>query len=85
MLKRIAVVGIPARDAGRAAHFYRDTLGLPGLPQHAGPPHFQVGDMFLAVFERSESAAKCGTPLVAFGVDDMDVVMSVLTGTRCCL
>ena len=79
MLKRIAVVGIPARNAERAAHFYRDTLGLPSLPHHAGPPHLKVGDTFLAVFERGEPAAPTGTPLVAFGVDDISAVMSVLT------
>jgi catechol 2,3-dioxygenase-like lactoylglutathione lyase family enzyme len=79
MLKRIAVVGVPASDVARAVQFYRDTLGLRRLPQHAGPPHFQVGDAFLAVFERSESTAKSGTPLVAFGVDDLDAVMSALT------
>ncbi len=79
MLKRIAVVGIPAREVDRAAHFYRDTLGLPSLPHHAGPPHFKVGDTFLAVFECSEPNAQSGTPLVAFGVDDLDAVVSALT------
>jgi len=70
-LNRIAVVGVPARDVARAAHFYREVLGLPALPHHAGPPHFKVGDTFLAVFERSESTAASGTPLVAFGVADI--------------
>ena len=79
MLKRIAVVGIPAHDVDRAAHFYRDTLGLPSLSQHAGPPHLKVGDTFLAVFERREPTAKSGTPLVAFEVDDIDAIMSALT------
>ena len=79
MLKRIAVVGIPARNVDRAAHFYRDTLGLQELPHHAGPPHLKVGDTFLAVFERSEMAAQSGVPLVAFGVDDLDAAMPVLT------
>ena len=32
MLRRVAVVGVPAQDLVRAAHFYRDTLGLPMLP-----------------------------------------------------
>lgn len=79
MLNRIAVVGVPASDVARAAQYYRDTLGLQRLPQHAGPPHFQVGDTFLAMFERSESTAASGTPVFAFGVDDLDVVMSALT------
>jgi len=46
MLKRIAVVGVPARDVTRAVHFYRDALGPRMLLHHAGPPHFQVGDIF---------------------------------------
>jgi catechol 2,3-dioxygenase-like lactoylglutathione lyase family enzyme len=81
MLKRIAVVGVPARDVARAAHFYHDALGLQGLPiggRPAGPPHFQVGDTFLAVFERSESTLESKTPLVAFEVDDIDAAMSAL-------
>jgi len=36
MFKRIAVVGVPAQDVTRAAHFYRDTLGLQMLPHHFG-------------------------------------------------
>jgi len=81
MLRRVAVVGVPAQDLVRAAHFYRDTLGLPMLPaegRHAGPPHFRVGDTFMAVFQRSESEAKVSTPLVAFEVDDLDTAMAML-------
>ncbi len=78
MLKRIAVVGVPAHDVAHAAHFYRDTLGLQILPQHAGPPHFKVGDTFLAVLRRGESTTASGTPLVAFEVGEIDRVMSAL-------
>jgi len=79
MLKRIAVVGVPARDVARAVHFYRDALGLRMLPHHAGPPHFKIGDTFLAVFERGASGVESSTPLVAFEVDDVDAAMSALT------
>ena len=78
MLKRIAVVGVPAHDVARATHFYRDTLGLQMLPHHAGPPHFKVEDTFLAVLRHGESTAASGTPLVAFEVDEIDRVMSAL-------
>ena len=78
MLKRIAVVGVPARNATRAVHFYRDTLGLPMLPHHAGPPHFKVGGTFLAVFERGESFVASSAPLVAFEVDDLEADMAAL-------
>jgi catechol 2,3-dioxygenase-like lactoylglutathione lyase family enzyme len=77
MLNRIAIVGVPAQDLVCAAHFYRDTLGLRMLPHHAGPPHFRVGDTFLAVFERGQSDAM-PTPLVAFEVDDLDAAMAML-------
>ncbi len=77
MLNRVAVVGVPAQDVARAAHFYRDTLGLQMLPHHAGPPHFRVGDTFLAVFERGQSDAM-PTPLIAFEVDDLDAAMAAL-------
>jgi len=82
MLKRIAVVGVPAGDVARAAHFYRDTLGLRMLPagrRHAGPPHFKVGDTFLAVFERNTLEVESPTPLVAFEVDDVDAAKATLT------
>ena len=81
MLKRIAVVGVPARDVVGAAHYYRDTLGLPMLPaggRHAGPPHFKCGDTFLAVFDRGKSVVESATPLFAFEVDDMDAAMAAL-------
>ena len=78
MLKRVAVVGAPAHDVIRAAHFYRDTLGLPMLPHHVGPPHFKVGDTFLAVFQREVSAVASPTPLIAFEVDDLDLAMTML-------
>lgn len=78
MLKRIAVVGVPAGDVMRAAHFYQDTLGLQMLPHHAGPPHFKVGDTFLAVFGCNVSEVE-SPPLVAFEVDDIDAAMAALT------
>jgi len=79
MLKRIAVVGVRAGNVVRATHFYRDTLGLEILPHHAGPPHFKVGDMFLAVFERGASDGNSTTPQVAFEVDDIEADMATLT------
>jgi catechol 2,3-dioxygenase-like lactoylglutathione lyase family enzyme len=82
MLKRIAVVGVPASDVARAAHFYHDILGLRMLPagrRHAGPLHFKVGDMFLAVFERKAADSESSTPLIAFQVDDIDAAMAMLT------
>jgi catechol 2,3-dioxygenase-like lactoylglutathione lyase family enzyme len=82
MLNRIAVVGVPAGDVARAAHFYHDILGLRMLPagrRHAGPPHFKVGDTFLAVFERKAADGESSTPLIAFQVDDIDAAMALLT------
>ena len=82
MLKRIAVVCVPARDVTRAVHFYRDALGLRMLPtagRHAGPPHFQVGDTFLAILGRNTPAAQSESPLAAFEVDDLNAAMATLT------
>jgi len=79
MLKRIAVVGVPAQDVARAAHFYSDTLGLQMLPHHPGPPHVKCGNTFLAVFERGAPVVEPATPLVAFEVDDIDAAMAALT------
>ena len=78
MLNRIAVVGVPAQDVARAAHFYRDVLGLQLSPHQAGPPHLRVGDTFLAVFQRDMAAVGTLTPLVAFDVDDLDAEMAML-------
>jgi methylmalonyl-CoA/ethylmalonyl-CoA epimerase len=78
MLNRIAVVGVPACDVVRAAHFYRDTLGLQMLPHHSGPPHFKVGGTFLAVFERGESFIASSAPLVAFEVEDIEADVAAL-------
>lgn len=78
MLKRVAVVGVPAQDVVRAVHFYRDVLGLRLSSHHAGPPHLQVGDTFLAVFQRHMATVGSLTPLVAFDVDDLDAEMAML-------
>ena len=77
MLDRIAVVGVPAQDIARAAHFYRDVLGLQLSPHQVGPPHLRVGDTFLAVFQRDMAAVGSLTPLVAFDVDDLDAEMAM--------
>jgi catechol 2,3-dioxygenase-like lactoylglutathione lyase family enzyme len=78
MLKRVAVVGVSAQNVSRAAHFYRDVLGLRLLQHHAGPPHLQVGDLYLAVFERAILETESKTPLMAFEVDDLDTAMAAL-------
>ena len=78
MLKRIAVVGVPAQDVARAVHFYRDVLGLRLSPHQAGPPHLRVGDTFLAVFQRDIAAVGSLTPLVAFDVEDLAAEMAML-------
>jgi predicted enzyme related to lactoylglutathione lyase len=79
MLRRIAVVGVPAYDVYRATHFYHDVLDLGTLPHYIGPPHFQVGDTFLAIFKCDTSVAQSAVPLAAFEVDDLEAAMAELS------
>jgi predicted enzyme related to lactoylglutathione lyase len=82
MLNRIAVVGVPAGDVARAAHFYQRYTRLADVARRKASRRaatFQGGDTFLAVFERKAADGESSTPLIAFQVDDIDAAMAMLT------
>lgn len=79
---RIAVISLMAEDVLACAHFYRDVIGLPFIPQHSEKPHFDIGGTVLVLIEgrstRQEAAGVGLFPLIAISVDDLDAAIQKL-------
>ena len=79
---RIAVISLQAEDVPACTHFYRDVIGLPVLPHHAGDrPHFDLGGPILTILPgRPDLPAdpQPRFPVVAFSVPDLDQALEDL-------
>jgi catechol-2,3-dioxygenase len=77
MPPRIAVVALWAEDVSLTAHFYRDVISLPMLPQHGSRPHFDLGGSFLVILQGEPEPARHAIPerfpVLALAVDDLDL------------
>ena len=73
---KFAVVALWAEDVVKAAHFYRDVLGLKLLSHYEGSFHFDVSDVYLVLRKGHaisiESSDSSRFPLFAIAVDDLD-------------
>lgn len=82
MITRIAVISLWAEDVPRAAHFYRDVIGLRLLPHHGGRPHFDVNGTYLTILKGKpipvQNSEPERFPLLAFAVDDLDKAIANL-------
>jgi catechol 2,3-dioxygenase-like lactoylglutathione lyase family enzyme len=82
MPTRVAVISLWADDVPKAAHFYRDVVGLPLLLHHGNRPHFDLGGTYLVILKGLPSPAQeaipARFPLVAFAVDDLDTAVDRL-------
>ena len=77
MIKNVAVISLWAEDVPKAAHFYRDVLGLELVEHHHDSrPHFRVGDAYLVILKGkpipAENREPSRFPLYAFKVQDLD-------------
>jgi catechol 2,3-dioxygenase-like lactoylglutathione lyase family enzyme len=80
---RIAVVSLWAEDVIKAAHFYRDVIGLPLGGHHGGRPHFDVGGTSLVILQGRPHPATTPEPsrfpLVAISIGDFVAAIERLT------
>ena len=81
--KRLVVVGLWAEDVAETAHFYRDVIGLPLLPDHGHFPAFDLGcGTHLAINEGQPGAVldskRSRFPHLAFAVQDLDGAVAYL-------
>jgi catechol 2,3-dioxygenase-like lactoylglutathione lyase family enzyme len=71
----LAVVAIWAADEWKAAHFYRDILGLSLMRVH-NRPHFDLGGTVLTILKGeprpADNAAPARFPLLAFRVKSLE-------------
>jgi catechol 2,3-dioxygenase-like lactoylglutathione lyase family enzyme len=77
MIERVEVICLWAEDVLKAAHFYKDVLGLELLPyHHGGRPHFKVDNAYLTILKGKPQPAEDPDPdrfpLFAFRVRDLD-------------
>lgn len=77
MIKGIKVISLWAEDVPKAAHFYKDVLGLELLLHHHGEqPHFKIGETLLTILKGKPQPAKNPDPfrfpLFAFRVWDLN-------------
>jgi catechol 2,3-dioxygenase-like lactoylglutathione lyase family enzyme len=75
--KRLVVVSLWAENVAETAHFYRDVIGLPLLPDHGHLPAFDLGcGAHLAINKGQPGAILDSTrsrfPHLAFAVRDLD-------------
>jgi catechol 2,3-dioxygenase-like lactoylglutathione lyase family enzyme len=78
---RIAVISLWAEDVPAAAHFYRDAIGLPLLPHHAGErPHFDLGGPILTILpgRPGQPPPEPRFPLLALSVPDLETALARL-------
>ncbi|UCD99973.1 MAG: VOC family protein [Chloroflexota bacterium] len=77
MIQGLAVVGLWAEEVEKAAHFYKEILGLELVSSHhGGLPHFKIGEAYLVILNGKpvppQGAVPARFPVVAFRVDDLD-------------
>jgi catechol 2,3-dioxygenase-like lactoylglutathione lyase family enzyme len=78
---QIAVISLWAEDVPSAAHFYRDVIGLPLLPQHAGErPHFDLDGPILTILpgRPGQPPPEPRFPLLALSVPDLETAVARL-------
>jgi catechol 2,3-dioxygenase-like lactoylglutathione lyase family enzyme len=82
MSNKFAVVSIWAEDVSATTHFYRDVIGLHLLDHHGDRPHFDLDGVYLTLLKGrptpAQDAVPVRFPLVAFAVDDLDLVLTRL-------
>jgi catechol 2,3-dioxygenase-like lactoylglutathione lyase family enzyme len=78
----LAVVALWAPDDTKAAHFYRDVVGLKLLPYHGGRPHFDIGGTYLTIVRGTprpaEDAMPARFPLIALRVRHLEEAVARL-------
>jgi catechol 2,3-dioxygenase-like lactoylglutathione lyase family enzyme len=78
----VAVVSLWAEDAPATAHFYRDVIGLPLSPHHAGERiHFDLNGCILAIVAGGPALPpdpEPRFPVIAFSIPDLDVAVGRL-------
>jgi catechol-2,3-dioxygenase len=74
------VASLQIEDLEAGIHFYRDLLGIPLLPHHAGRPHFDLGSCYLVLLRGKSSLQPAAErfPCLAFTVDDLDTRLEKL-------
>jgi catechol 2,3-dioxygenase-like lactoylglutathione lyase family enzyme len=79
---RFAVVALWAEDVPASAHFYRDVIGLPLSPHHAGDrPHFDLVGTYLTILPGRPALPPYPEPrfpVVTFFVPDLDIAVDRL-------
>lgn len=82
-IKRLYVVTLWAPDVPATAHFYRDVLDLPLLPQHGHRPHFKLGETLVVIMQSDSPISQEGQslrfPCLAFEVEDLDAAVEQLS------
>jgi catechol 2,3-dioxygenase-like lactoylglutathione lyase family enzyme len=83
-ITRIDFITIPTQDAGRAAAFYRDTLGLDESARTVGKPfaEFDLGGTTLSVWDPTSIGREfqANTNPVALHTDDVEAMRAQLEG-----
>ncbi len=78
----LAVVSLWAEDVSKAAHFYRDVLGLRLMPHHGECAVFDLGGTYLMILRGKPQPAQdmqpARFPLVAFRVPNLDAAIEQL-------
>ncbi len=76
MNPRLAVISLWAEDVPRAAHFYKDVIGLHLVSHHGDRPHFDLGNAYLVILKGKSQPAQNADPqrfpVLAFAVDDLE-------------
>jgi catechol 2,3-dioxygenase-like lactoylglutathione lyase family enzyme len=79
---RVAVTSLWAEDMNAAAHFYRDVIGLSGMPHHAGERlYFDLDGSYLAIVPGRPALPpdpEPRFPVVAFSVRSLQAAVKRL-------
>jgi catechol 2,3-dioxygenase-like lactoylglutathione lyase family enzyme len=82
-VEHLLVVSLWAEDVATTVHFYRDTIGLPLVPDHHHPPALVLGGgACLAIVQGKPAFARepggRRFPAVAFATDNLDAAVAHL-------
>jgi len=70
------MVSLKAKDVARAAHFYRDVIGLEMAGHHGHMPDFDLNGTYLTIIQGEPVATLAGAsaqfPVLALEVEDLD-------------
>jgi catechol 2,3-dioxygenase-like lactoylglutathione lyase family enzyme len=78
-LSRIGQIAINVRDVKRSIEFYRDTLGMEFLFEVPRMGFFNCDGIRLMLSQADESESSCASPVIYYGVDDIQQSFELLT------